>query len=135
MHRNHPVLHEYMTTAYTAKGMYREAISEQRKSSALSGTDPWETAILAYIHGRMGRTQEARTLMSQLLARKDAPPYFVALAYVGLGDNDQAFRWLDKALQERSGPFNEVNADPLFDPLRTDPRFAALLRRMGLPLQ
>jgi TolB-like protein/DNA-binding winged helix-turn-helix (wHTH) protein/Tfp pilus assembly protein PilF len=133
MHRSHPVLHEYMTMAYAAKGMYREAMAEQQKSSALSGTDPWEMAILAYIQGRMGRTQEARTLVAQLLARKDAPPYFVALAYVGLGDNDQAFHWLDKALEERSGPFNEVNADPLFDPLRADPRFSGLLRRMGLP--
>jgi TolB-like protein/DNA-binding winged helix-turn-helix (wHTH) protein/Tfp pilus assembly protein PilF len=133
MHRNHPVLHDYMTTAYAAKGLYREALAEQQKSVALSGTGPWEMAIRAYIQGRMGRTQEARTLVSQLLSRKDAPPYFVALAYVGLGDNDKAFDWLDKALQERSGPFNEVNADPLFDPLRTDPRFPALLRRMGLP--
>jgi TolB-like protein/DNA-binding winged helix-turn-helix (wHTH) protein len=133
MHRNHPVLHDYMTTAYAAKGLYREAVAEQQKSVALSGTGPWEMAIGAYIQGRMGRAQEARSLVTQLLSRKDAPPYFVALAYVGLGDNDKAFHWLDKALEERSGPFNEVNADPLFDPLRTDPRFPALLRRMGLP--
>jgi hypothetical protein len=53
---------------------------------------------------------------------------------VGLGENDNAFNWLDKTLQERAGPFNELNADPMFDRLRTDPRFAALVRRMGLPV-
>jgi pentatricopeptide repeat protein len=92
-----------------------------------------DTAILVHIYGRMGRTEEARALLSEVLARGDAPPYFIALAYVGLGENDKAFKWLDKALQERAGPFNELNADPMFGPLRADPRFAALLRRMGLP--
>jgi hypothetical protein len=53
---------------------------------------------------------------------------------VGVGDEDNAFKWLDKTLQERWGPFNELNADPMFDPLRGDPRFSVLLRRMGLPV-
>jgi hypothetical protein len=68
-----------------------------------------------------------------VLSRTDPPSYYIALAYVGLGDNDNAFRWLDKTLEERAGPFNELNADPMFDPLRADPRFPTLLRRMGLP--
>jgi hypothetical protein len=50
-----------------------------------------------------------------------------------LGDTNSAFEWLDKTLQQRWGPFNEVNAEPLFDALRSDSRFPSLLRRIGLP--
>jgi pentatricopeptide repeat protein len=133
MHRNYGLLHLYMTTAYVGKELYREAVAELEKSLALSGAGPSEMAILAHIYGRMGRTEEARALLSEILSRGDAPPYYVALAYVGLGENDNAFKWLDTTLEARSGPFNELNADPMFDRLRPDPRFAALLRRMGLP--
>jgi hypothetical protein len=59
--------------------------------------------------------------------------YDIAIAYVGLGETDKAFSWLDRSLDERIGPFNEVYADPVFDPLRADPRFAILLRRMRFP--
>ena len=133
MHRNYQLLHEYMTAAYVGKKMYREAVAELQKSLAPSGAEPSQTAILAHIYGRMGRVEEARTLLSSVLSHTDPPSYFIALAYVGLGENDAAFRWLDKTLNERAGPFNELNADPMFDPLRADPRFASLLRRMGLP--
>jgi tetratricopeptide (TPR) repeat protein len=134
MHRNYQLLHDYLTTAYVGKESYREAIAELEKSRARSGTGTWDTAIRAHIYGRMGRTQEARTLLNQLLSSRDTSAYFIALAYVGLGDNDNAFTWLEKALAERSGPFNELNADPMFDRLRTDARFPALVRRMGLPV-
>jgi TolB-like protein/Tfp pilus assembly protein PilF len=133
MHRNYQLLHEYMTMGYIARGMYAEAVAEMQKGLGRSGAGPSELAILAHIYGRMGRTQEARGLLSQVLADGDAPAYYVALAYVGLGENDNAFKWLEKTLQDRSGPFNELNADPMFDRLRADPRFAVLVRRMGLP--
>lgn len=132
MHRNYRLLHTYITTAYVGKKMYREAVAELQKSLALSGAGPSEAAILVHVYGLMGRTKEARALLSEMLSREDASPYYVAIAYSGLGETDEAFKWLDKALQERAGPFNELNADPMFDALRADPRFAALLRRMGL---
>jgi TolB-like protein/DNA-binding winged helix-turn-helix (wHTH) protein len=132
MHQNYRVLHTYITTAYVGKKMYREAVAELQKSLALSGAGPSEAAILVHVYGLMGRTKEARALLSDMLSRGDAPPYYVALAYSGLGETDDAFKWLDKAFQGRAGPFNELNADPMFDALRADPRFAALLRRMGL---
>lgn len=132
MHRNYGLLHIYMTSAYVSKAMYREAVVELQKGRALSGAGPAEAAILAHIYGRMGRTEEARALLSEVLSREDAPAYYIALAYAGMGEKDAAFKWLDKALEERAGPFNELNAEPMFDSLRADPRFAALLRRMGL---
>lgn len=132
MHRNYRLLHDYITTAYIGKRSYDEALAELEKSGAGSEADAWTLAIQSHIFGRMGRTRQARRTLAELLSR-NPPGYYVALAYVGLGDRDNAFLWLDKTLQERSGPFNEVNAEPLFDPLRSDPRFAALVRRMGLP--
>jgi TolB-like protein/DNA-binding winged helix-turn-helix (wHTH) protein/Flp pilus assembly protein TadD len=133
MHRNYRLLHDYLTTAYAAKGMYAEALAELEKGISLSGAGPWETSIRAYLYGRMGRTKEARTELDALLSQNDAPGYFVALAYVGVNENDQAFVWLDRSVERRWGPFNEVKADPLFDPLRSDARYADLLRRIGLP--
>jgi TolB-like protein/DNA-binding winged helix-turn-helix (wHTH) protein/Tfp pilus assembly protein PilF len=134
MHRNYRLLHVYKTVAYLGKEMYPEALAELRRGLALSGAGSWEAAIEAHIYGRMGKTTEGRALLSKLLSRQDAAPYDIALAYVGLGENDNAFKFLDEALQKRSGAFNEVNADPMFDRLRSDPRFAALLRRIGLPV-
>ena len=133
MHRNYGLLHDYITAAYVAKGMYPEAIAELEKSLALAGAGTWERAMLAHSYGRMGRTGEARALLAEVVSAPDVSPYYVALAYAGIGDKDGAFTWLDKALRERAGPFNELNADPLFDPLRNDPRFLPLLRRMGVP--
>jgi hypothetical protein len=87
----------------------------------------------AHIYGRMGRTMEARALLSKVVSRNDTPGYFIAMGYAGLGDRDAAFTWLDKTVQERWGPFNELNADPLFDALRDDARFPSLLSQIGLP--
>jgi len=133
MHRNYRLLHGYMVLAYVGKGMYTEAVAELQKGLALSGAGPPEMAVLAHIRARMGDTAEAHTLLSQLLSRGDVPAYYIAEAYVGFGDKDRAFAWLEKAIRERTGPFNELNADPMFDSLRGDPRFDALLRQMGLP--
>jgi TolB-like protein/DNA-binding winged helix-turn-helix (wHTH) protein/Tfp pilus assembly protein PilF len=133
MHRNYAVLHEYMTMAYLGKGMYPEAVAELQKGLALSEGGPSATAILAHIYGRMGRAPEARSLLSQVLPHASTTAYYIAIAYLGLGDTDRAFEWLDRSVTERIGPFNELNADPIFDPLRTDPRFAALLRQMRFP--
>jgi TolB-like protein/DNA-binding winged helix-turn-helix (wHTH) protein/Tfp pilus assembly protein PilF len=133
MHRNHRVLHLYVATGYLGKRMYPEAAAELEKTTRLSGTDSWGTALLVHTYGRMGRSQEARALLSTLLREGDAAAYQIALAYVGLGDADEAFAWLNRSVDTRMGSFNEVHADPIFDPLRTDPRFAALLERMRFP--
>ena len=60
-------------------------------------------------------------------------PYSVALVHVGLGDRDQALAWLEKAYVERSDYMAYLNREPMLDGLRSDPRFAALVRRVGLP--
>jgi TolB-like protein/DNA-binding winged helix-turn-helix (wHTH) protein/Tfp pilus assembly protein PilF len=133
MHRNYPLLHMYMASGFIGKAMYTEALAEVEKSVSLSGVGPWELALKVYVHGRSGRTVDARTLLAEMRSRSDVPAYYMALAHVGLGRTDEAFEWLERSLQERWGPFNELNVEPLFDPLREDPRFAAVVRRLGLP--
>ena len=59
-------------------------------------------------------------------------PYDVAILYVGLGDNDRAFEQLNKAYEDRAGWLIHLNVEPIFDPIRSDPRFGALVRRMKL---
>ncbi len=84
----------------------------------------------------MGRRQEAEAELKTLLEASErtfVPPFYIASVYVGLGDADQAFRWLERAYQDRSGYLFEVKVDPMFDPLRSDPRFRDLLRRLGFP--
>ena len=62
------------------------------------------------------------------------PAFFVALVYAGLEDKDQAFTWLEKAREERFNRLAYLKIDALWDPIRSDPRFADLLRRVGIPL-
>jgi len=65
--------------------------------------------------------------------RRYISPYLFAVVYVGLGDKDQAFAWMEKAYQDRSFWLIWLKVEPRFDSLRDDPRFVNLLRRIGLP--
>jgi Flp pilus assembly protein TadD len=132
MHRDYALVHLYMTGAYVAKGMYPEAVASLEKATAGSGAGSQEKALLAHIYGRMGRVQDARLLLAEVSMQNDLPGYYTAMAYVGLGDRDNAFIALDKTVEQRWGPFNELNAEPLFDGLRSDARFPTLLRRIGI---
>jgi hypothetical protein len=87
------------------------------------------------VNGLAGRTGEARRLLGEIRARASrgyASPIWSALAHLGLHEIDAAFEWLDRAYEERDGSLILVTASPEFDPLRSDPRFGALLKRMGL---
>jgi hypothetical protein len=71
--------------------------------------------------------------LRQLSSTRYVSPYSVALVHCGLGDRDQALAWLEKAYVERSDYMPYLNREPMLDGLRSDPRFAALVRRVGLP--
>ena len=80
-----------------------------------------------------GRTAESRRILKELLgSQQPVSPFFIALVYTALGDKDEAFRWLEKAVAERSGSVRYLKIEPRLDPLRSDPRFEALLRQVGL---
>ena len=119
--------------AYAAKGMYRKALAEFEK------LPPDQRDVrLAYVHARMGETSQALRILDELKARSKqsyVPASAFAMIYLGLEDKDQAFTWLEKAYEERSFRFlASVKVDPLWDSLRSDPRFADLLCRLSLPL-
>src|SRR5262249_37828091 len=92
-------------------------------------------AGLGYVHGLAGRRDEALAALDELRrlsSRCYVSPVLSALVWAGLGDNDQAFAWLDRAVADRARWLGECLVAALFDPLRPDPRFNDLLRKVGL---
>ena len=115
------------------KGMYREALAEFEKLP-----ETRRDVYQAYVHARLGELSQALRTLDELKAPSKqrsvpASPFSFAVIYLGLGEKDQAFAWLEKAYKERSFGLLRLEVDPLWDPLRSDPRFADLLRRIGLP--
>src|SRR5437016_12747522 len=101
-----------------------------------SAGDRRTLASLGYAYTVSGQRPEALALLKELTAkyeRREALGRDVAGVYAGLGDKDQAFAWLEKDFQARSGMLVRIRWEFAFESLRSDPRFADLLRRMGLP--
>jgi TolB-like protein/Flp pilus assembly protein TadD len=128
-------VHGTLGHAYAAKGMYREALAEYEKSSALSGGSPLSTAFVGYAHARLGQRSDAFRVLDHLRAaskQRYVPALSFAIVYVGLGENEQALLWLEKAYDERTNSLAYLKVQATWDPLRPDPRFADLVRRLGL---
>jgi eukaryotic-like serine/threonine-protein kinase len=122
--------------SYLGKGMPERAVAEMKKARAGAGPRPNMIALHAHALARAGRKGEAMKALADLYdqARPNGPsPFLVALVYVGLGDNDRAFEWLDKAVDARDWRLPLLIAEPAFAGLRSDPRFPALLARVNLP--
>ncbi len=120
---------------YGQQGRYQEAIAEIQKGRESRGPD--NRGFLGYVYAVAGQRGEAQKLLDQLLEEakyKFVSPVNIARIYVGLGEKDQAFAWLEKAITEHDGNINHpgIKVDSHFDNLRSDPRFADLLRRLGL---
>jgi TolB-like protein/Tfp pilus assembly protein PilF len=133
---NFTVAHVMLGIAYLHKGMPERAVAEAQKALAASGTRPDVIALYGYTMARAGRKHEALETLAELrrLASPRAPsPFLMALVYVGVEDKDRAFEWLEKAFEARSWELPVLRMNPIFDPLRSDPRFSALVGRLGLP--
>ncbi|HSB07906.1 MAG TPA: winged helix-turn-helix domain-containing protein [Blastocatellia bacterium] len=120
--------------SYLQEGMYQDAIAAFRKSVALGGGS-LRSAEIGFVHGVTGQAGEALNLVDEFIRmrrRRYVPAYSIALVYAGLGNADEAFDWLERAIDEHSGPMATLNIDLFFTGLRQDPRFADLLRRIGL---
>ena len=117
-------------------GKHDAAVEALRHATSLAPDDLFSQAYLGWTLGVAGHRQEALTVLGDLERRRNhAYVGGVLLAWVslGLGQNDQAITWLQTAIEERDGLMPHLNKNPLFDPLRVDPRFQALLRRMNFP--
>jgi len=135
MDPGYPLAHWQLGQLYVERGMYREALSELEKDAALTHRSPPALAYLGNILARAGERSRALQVLEELKAvskQKYAYSLGFARIYAGLGDKDEAFAWLEKGYEERSTPLYFLKVDPIWDPLRSDPRFNDLLRRIGL---
>jgi TolB-like protein/Tfp pilus assembly protein PilF len=132
---NFILAHIDLGDGYVQKSMYREATVEFEKALAISPGDPLALSCLGYAYAVAGRKEEALKVLDQLnkLSKHEyVVPAYRARIYAGLGEKDQAFEWLEKGHEDRSITSAPLKVGPDFDPLRSDPRFADLLRRMNL---
>lgn len=131
-----PQAQRYAAWAFLQKGRHAEAIAALRAASSAFGRNPEVEAELGHALAVAGRRAEARAVLedlSQPSSDRYVSPYSVALVHAGLGDRDQALAWLDKAYADRSDYMVYLGLEPMLDSLRSDPRFKALVRQVGLP--
>jgi TolB-like protein/DNA-binding winged helix-turn-helix (wHTH) protein/Flp pilus assembly protein TadD len=134
MDPNFALAHNQLAQAYLQKHMNVEAIAELQKAVELSGGSPTCIANLARAYVASGKTSEAVRLLSDLKNHSNrgySDASEIAVVYAALDDKDQAMHWLEIGYEERFNP--GVLLRPGFDPLRSDPRFQDLLRRIGFP--
>ena len=129
---NYALAHSYLGDAYLGKRMYKEAITEYENYARLSN----RTLGLAFAYAAAGRRAEAVQILDRAreqLKPGEIPLWSVACLYIGLGENQRALDWLEKAYEERDPNMIFLKVDFGLDPLRSDPRFQNLLRRMNFP--
>ena len=134
MDPNFALAHNQLAQAYLQKHMNDEAVAELQEAAQLYGESPTVMANLGRAYAASGKRSEAIKLLSALKKRSNSIYSHgseIAVIYAALGDTDQAMNWLEKGFEERFNP--GVLLRPGFDPLRSDPRFQDLLRRIGLP--
>jgi TolB-like protein/Flp pilus assembly protein TadD len=123
--------------AYEQQGKYPEAISAFKDAVSHSGGISFALAAQAHAHAVAGEREMARAILSELHQRAETgyvSAYDIAAVYAGLGDNGQALRSLERAYEERSSLLINLAWEPRFQRLRSEPRFQALIRKMGLPI-
>ncbi len=127
--------HYRLGQAYEGKEMFAESIAELEKAKELYPGNTEILAALAHAYAASGSKTKAQEILHELQEESDrgsCSAYDIALIHSGLGDNDQAFHWLEKAYQEHDGSIIHLKADPRLDGLHSDSRFTELVRRLGL---
>jgi adenylate cyclase len=122
--------------AYVQKGLYEKGIPLMERGIEMEGSTPTALNDLAYAYAKAGRKEDVSRLLYKLLeihkdSQRAAPS--IAGIYTTLGEYDKAFHWLDEALKQHSPYLFSIGQDFVFDPIRSDPRYKELARRMGLP--
>jgi TolB-like protein/DNA-binding winged helix-turn-helix (wHTH) protein/tetratricopeptide (TPR) repeat protein len=135
VHPDDATAHWFLGFALIGKGRPEEAIPELEKTASIMHRSPGSIELLATAHAKAGRRSEALRLIDELKRRRKTT-YVPAGAFINphlaLGDYDEAFVWFERAYQEQSNILQFLRVHPFFDPVRDDPRFKDLLRRVGL---
>jgi len=121
--------------AYLLKGMYEEAIRVLETQAVVSLRSPDHPGFLGYAYALSGRRDKALKIIEELQIqskRLKGSMVSIAIIYTGLGEKNEALTWLERAYDEHSGVLLHLIQNPIFDPLRSEPRFQALLKKMGL---
>ena len=132
--RGNPSSYFFLACALEQMGEFEKAISSHERAIESSGRASLYISGLGYSLGLADRGDEARGILSELIAREaagQAEPIHVAMVYIGLGDSDQAIDWLEKAFDARNSHMLYLKQGAQFDSLREDPRFINLVERMG----
>jgi len=133
---NFALPHLVLGQAYEQKGSFPQAIAEIQKAASISHDGPPILGALGHTLALAGKREEAEKVLSQLMEeskKQYVSPFYVALVYAGLGENERAIDWLEKAYQDRSNALVFLKVDPQLDTLRSNPRFQSLLHRLRLP--
>jgi serine/threonine-protein kinase len=132
---SHPMVHAYLGTIYAQIGDYEQAIPELEKAVELSDRDPENLAFLGYGYAVAGMSDRAGEVLAELSNRaklRYVPPTYFAMIHTGLGEYYEAFDWFDRACEARDSYLSYQLLEPIYDPIRNDPRFEDLMRRIGL---
>ena len=130
------VPHRYLGYAAIERGDFPDAIAHFEKARELARGNTAPVSMLGYVAARTGDTEKARAVLIELTTmstQRYVPPSHIAVIHLALGEPDQALEWLNKAHEERDVQLQFLKVDRRWDPLRSDPRFATLLQRIGLP--
>jgi TolB-like protein/DNA-binding winged helix-turn-helix (wHTH) protein/Tfp pilus assembly protein PilF len=136
MDPNFALPHLVLGQAYGQKRFYDEAIAELQQATRISHDSPPMVGALARAYAVSGRTADARNLLDQLMEQSKkqyVSPFYVAIVFAGLGENDKALDWLEKAYRDRSNRVVFLKVDPELDSLRSNPRFHELQHKLRLP--
>ncbi len=134
MDENFAMTHYFLGQTYAQKGQFHAALDEVRQALRLFGDSPDLFAGVGYAAAVAGKKDVAEKVITALKTTAQTEyvsPYYLAAIYAGMGEREHAFAWLDKAYRERAYQLLYVYVDPMMDPVRTDPRYADLLKKMN----
>ncbi len=137
LYPNNPGLHNSLSYVYLKQGRTAEALAEAKTAVELSNRANGHLSLLGYVYAVSGYQNEALAIVKELeekYPKHQADGIDIAGIYTGLGNKGQAFEWIEKQFQKRSSQLTAVKTEPVFEHLRSDPRYRDLLRRMNLPV-